>query len=134
MAIVDLREKEHLRLATLFSGSSLFLICALHVLLEKRRRFEREEKEGRSKKRQSDRKFRKKKRRDNLEIARARESFRRHANRNGQVVQLNSAEPRRSLNYRREREGGEGGSSGGSGGSGGGTEGEDRVVSLASIY
>jgi len=48
------------------------------------------------------------------------------------VAQLNSAEPSRSLNYRREREGGEGGS-GGDGG-GGGTEGEDRVVSLASIY
>jgi len=60
-------------------------------------------------------------------------SLRQRTNRNGQVAQLNSAEPSRSLNYRREREGGEGGSGGGSGG-GGGTEGEDRVVSLSSIY
>lgn len=95
----------------------------------------------RKQKQQSGCKFRKRKEETVSELRaheRASASLRQHANRNGQVAQLNSAEPSRSLNYRREREGGEGGSGVGGGGGGGGgvggTEGEDRVVSLASIY
>lgn len=57
-------------------------------------------------------------------LARTRELSRACAARgpHGQVAQLNSAEPSRSLNYRREAAEVDGGG----GGCGGGTEGEDR--------